>query len=112
VHPLVHWIELRLFLQDEKYFKVVYLIISAQVLFCTSFASFYTSWIRFSTDTANIQTVCFQFLIIAPIRSGGAAHTKQPSLIFTDKKTRVLERACIVAKKGAIGPIFEGDMPP
>jgi hypothetical protein len=28
------------------------------------------------------------------------------------KKTRVFERACIVAKKGAICPIFEGDMPP
>jgi hypothetical protein len=29
-----------------------------------------------------------------------------------DKKTRVLERACSVAKEGVIGPIFEGDMPP
>jgi hypothetical protein len=29
-----------------------------------------------------------------------------------NKKTRVFERACIVAKKGAICPIFEGDMPP
>jgi hypothetical protein len=27
-------------------------------------------------------------------------------------KTRAFERACIVAKKGAICPIFEGDMPP
>jgi hypothetical protein len=29
-----------------------------------------------------------------------------------DKKARVLERACIVANKGAKGPIFDGDMPP
>jgi hypothetical protein len=28
------------------------------------------------------------------------------------KKTGVLERACIVAKKGAKGPIFEGNMLP
>jgi hypothetical protein len=28
-----------------------------------------------------------------------------------DKKARALENGCIVAKKGAIGPIFEGDMP-
>jgi hypothetical protein len=28
-----------------------------------------------------------------------------------NKKKRVFERACIVAKKGAICPIFEGDMP-
>jgi hypothetical protein len=33
-------------------------------------------------------------------------------LLSLDKKKRVLERACIVAKKGAKGPIFEGDMPP
>jgi hypothetical protein len=40
-------------------------------------------------------------------------HTKQPSLILTlNKKARALERACIVAQDGAIGPIFEGDMPP
>jgi hypothetical protein len=32
---------------------------------------------------ANIQTVASQFLIIAPVRSGGAAHTKQPSLLLT-----------------------------
>jgi hypothetical protein len=38
----------------------------------------------------------------------------QSSLRFflLSKKTRVFERACIVAKKGAICPIFEGDMPP
>jgi hypothetical protein len=28
------------------------------------------------------------------------------------KKTRVFERGCIVAKKAAKRPIFEGDMPP
>jgi hypothetical protein len=28
------------------------------------------------------------------------------------KKARAFEKGCIVAKKGAIGPIFEGDMPP
>jgi hypothetical protein len=40
-------------------------------------------------------------------------HTKQPSLILTpNKKARALERACIVAQDGAIGPVFEGDMPP
>jgi hypothetical protein len=32
---------------------------------------------------------------------------------FTDKKARVLERgSCILSKRGAICPIFEGDMPP
>jgi hypothetical protein len=31
---------------------------------------------------------------------------------FTDRKPRALERGCIVSKKGAICPIFEGDMPP
>jgi hypothetical protein len=31
---------------------------------------------------------------------------------FTNKKARALERACIVAQDGAIGPIFEGDIPP
>jgi hypothetical protein len=30
---------------------------------------------------------------------------------FTGKKARALETGCIVAKKGSIGPIFEGDMP-
>jgi hypothetical protein len=34
------------------------------------------------------------------------------SLKAVNKKTRVFERACIMAKKGAICPIFEGDMPP
>jgi hypothetical protein len=29
-----------------------------------------------------------------------------------DKKARVLEKGCIVAKKGAKGPIFEGNMLP
>jgi hypothetical protein len=32
-------------------------------------------------------------------------------LFQLDKKARALERGCSVAKKGAIGPIFEGDMP-
>jgi hypothetical protein len=31
---------------------------------------------------------------------------------FTNKKARILERGCSVSKKGAICPIFEGDMPP
>jgi hypothetical protein len=37
----------------------------------------------------------------------------QSNLCFfsTNKNERVLERGCIVSKKGAIGPIFEGDMP-
>jgi hypothetical protein len=40
-------------------------------------------------------------------------HTKQPLLILIpNKKARALERACIVAQDGAIGLIFEGDMPP
>jgi hypothetical protein len=40
-------------------------------------------------------------------------HTKQPSLILTlNKKARALERACTPSQDGAIGPIFEGDMPP
>jgi hypothetical protein len=39
-------------------------------------------------------------------------HTKQPSLILTlNKKARALERAYIVAQDGAIGLIFEGDVP-
>jgi hypothetical protein len=29
-----------------------------------------------------------------------------------NKKTRAFERGCIVAKKGAKGPIFEGNMIP
>jgi hypothetical protein len=29
-----------------------------------------------------------------------------------NKKAHVFERACIMSKKGAIGPNFEGDMPP
>jgi hypothetical protein len=29
-----------------------------------------------------------------------------------NKKARALEKGCIVAKRGAIGPIFEGVMPP
>jgi hypothetical protein len=33
-------------------------------------------------------------------------------LFSLNKKAHVFERACIVAKKGAKGPIFEGDMPP
>jgi hypothetical protein len=57
------------------------------------FASFYTCRIRFPTDTANFQTVLFRFLInIAPVRSGGAAHTKQPSLLLLSKKPHVFER--------------------
>jgi hypothetical protein len=32
--------------------------------------------------TASIQKVCFQFLIIAPVCSGGTAHTKQPPLLI------------------------------
>jgi hypothetical protein len=38
----------------------------------------------------------------------------QSNLCFfsLDKKAHVFERACIVAKKGAKGPIFEEDMPP
>jgi hypothetical protein len=31
---------------------------------------------------------------------------------YEDKKARVLEKGCIVAKKEAIGPIFEGNMLP
>jgi hypothetical protein len=31
---------------------------------------------------------------------------------FTSKKARVFERSCTVSQDGAIGPIFEGDMPP
>jgi hypothetical protein len=39
-------------------------------------------------------------------------HTKQPSLILTlNKKTRAFEQSCTVSQDGAIGPIFEGDMP-
>jgi hypothetical protein len=39
-------------------------------------------------------------------------HTKQPLLILTlNKKTRAFERSCTVSQDGAIGPIFEGDMP-
>jgi hypothetical protein len=33
-------------------------------------------------------------------------------LFQLNNKARVLERACIVAKKGAKGPIFEGNMLP
>jgi hypothetical protein len=33
-------------------------------------------------------------------------------LFSLDKKTRAFERGCIVAKKGAKGPIFEGNMLP
>jgi hypothetical protein len=45
--------------------------------------------------------------------AGGASDTKQPSLILTlNEKTRAFERGCIVAKKGAKGPIFEGNMLP
>jgi hypothetical protein len=29
-----------------------------------------------------------------------------------NKKARALEKGCIVAEKGAIGPIYEGDMLP
>jgi hypothetical protein len=40
-------------------------------------------------------------------------HTKQPSFILTvNKKACALERACIVAQDGAIGLIFERDIPP
>jgi hypothetical protein len=66
-----------------EYFKYLYLIISARVKLCTSSTSFYTSRIRFPTDTANFQTFLLIFLIIAPVRSGGAAHTKQPSLLLS-----------------------------
>jgi hypothetical protein len=43
----------------EEIFKYLYLIISARVKLCTSSTSFYTSRIRFPTDTANFPTVLF-----------------------------------------------------
>jgi hypothetical protein len=46
------------------------------------------------------------------ITGGAYDDTKQPSLILTlNKKTRVIEKGCIVAKKGTICPIFEGETP-
>jgi hypothetical protein len=33
-------------------------------------------------------------------------------LLSFGKKERALERACTPSQDGAIGPIFEGDMPP
>jgi hypothetical protein len=44
-------------------------------------------------------------------RSVGHIQTTR-ELFQLSKKARVLERACIVAKKGAKGPIFEGNMLP
>jgi hypothetical protein len=31
---------------------------------------------------------------------------------YPDKKTRAFKRSCALSQEGAIGPIFEGDMPP
>jgi hypothetical protein len=50
--------------------------------------------------------------IVGASTSGGAAHTKQPSLLLLDKKPHVFEIAWIVARKGAKCPIFEGETPP
>jgi hypothetical protein len=45
-------------------------------------------------------------LEVRPIQS------KLPFFLTLNKKTRAFERGCIVAKKGAKGPIFEGNMLP
>jgi hypothetical protein len=50
--------------------------------------------------------------IVGASTSGGAAHTKQPSLLMLKKKTHVFEIAWILARKGAKRPIFDGNMPP
>jgi hypothetical protein len=44
-------------------------------------------------------------------QSVGHIQTKQ-EYYLPSKKARALERGCIVAKKGAKGPIFEGNMLP
>ena len=59
----------------------------------------------------NIQLVCFQFLIIVPVCSVGAAHKKQLLLILTYKKARAFEKAYAGSQDGALSPIFEGGNP-
>jgi hypothetical protein len=49
--------------------------------------------------------------IVGASTSGGAAHTKQPSLLLLNKKTHVFKIASIVARKGANRPMFEGGTP-
>jgi hypothetical protein len=60
------------------------------------FSRFYMCRVRIIAPLGYTLNVCVRYLIIAPVRSVGAAHTKQPSLI---------------SQEGAIGPFFEGDMP-
>jgi hypothetical protein len=56
---------------------------------------------------------------VRPIQSNLDGHIRQSvehiqttrELIFLGKKACALERACITSQDGAIGPIFEGDMP-
>jgi hypothetical protein len=68
------------------------------------------------TRAENIQFKYLKYLSLirtTVTRSSGLVHTKQPSLLLSiHKKTRAFEKGCIVAKKGAIRPIFEGDMLP
>jgi hypothetical protein len=79
---------------------------------CTKYffhALFCTSRVRFPTETQLFRAIIKYGRLIA----GGASDTKQPSPILTlSKKTRAFEIGCIVAKKGAEGPIFEGNMLP
>jgi hypothetical protein len=109
VLPLLHRMEYQYFLLRHRYFKSQYLIISAQVQLCTSFASFNTSRSRFPTETQLKWAI---MKIVGASTSGGASDTKQLSLLLLNKKTHVFERAWIVARKGANRPIFEGETPP
>jgi hypothetical protein len=83
-------------IRGEIFLVCIYLIISARVKLCTSSTSFYTCRIRSPTDT---QTVLF-------IRLSRYGHIKQSveyiqttrEYFKLNKKTRVFERACIVAQ--------------
>jgi hypothetical protein len=87
-------------------------ISSAQLKLCTSSTSFYASRSRFPTDTANFQTILLIFLIIALVRSGGAAHTKQPSFLFSIRRHVSLKDVELWLKRGQKVPFLSEICPP
>jgi hypothetical protein len=110
VLPLLHWMEYRYLLYHTQYFKCLNTYNNLRaVQLCTSFASFNTSRSWSPTETQLKRAI---MKIVSASTSGGAAHTKQSSLLLLNKKTHVFEIAWIVARKGENRPIFEGETPP
>jgi hypothetical protein len=97
------------FLTETKYFKFQYLIISARVQLCTSFASFNTSRSRIPTETQLKRAI---MKIVGVSTGGGASDTKKPSLLLLNKKRHMfLKELESWLERGQIVPFLREKRP-